>query len=77
MTSPKNGNGTRWMLGILATLGLAVCAWTLNHHESDMGEVSKNTERTVRLDANMENLKDDVAEIKRDVKKILKMLPKS
>ena len=86
----KNGNGTRWTIGILVSvsvvLGCGVAGWTLNHHEADMVEATKRcgvnaaqlgvvSDRTVRLDADMTNLKSDVAEIKADVKRILARMP--
>ena len=75
MTSPKNGNSTRWTIGVLVSiaivLGVGVAGWTRTNAQ----DISKVSERAAVLDANMKNLKDDVAEIKIDVKRILARMP--
>ena len=90
MTPPKNGNGTRWTIGILVTLavvlGGGIAGWTLNHHESDMLEAAaqrvKNADQigevakqAAVLDARVVRIQRDVAEIKSDVKLVLGRMP--
>ena len=85
-----NGNGTRWIIGILIPLavviGCGIAGWTLSHHESDMLEAATQrgrnaehirivSERTATLEAHMGNLKANVRIIGEDGKKILARMP--
>ena len=86
MPTPKNGNNTRWMIGLLALICMAVLGWVMNHHESDMIEATTQrgqnaehirivSERTAAIEAHMGNLKDAVRTIGEGVKEILDRMP--
>ena len=87
---PATKNVTRWTIVLLVVIAVPVLgagfAWINGRHETDMGHLLDHraedtsavravSDRTIKLESDMLHLKEDVTEIKDDVKLILKRMP--
>lgn len=67
-----NGNGNTWYARLAAALLLAVLGWVVMSTRNSSTAIQANTTANAVQDSKIEQIHDDISEIKGDVKELLR-----